>query len=659
MALLLKSRAKRARLGLLCIVISSSFGILWSVTTNSSITRGDGFPSHALSEATFPVDGKRLLLSKPKKKINLQNLIQNQTQRLMSSKPKNNIMSKKNFIQQKHSIPPKNYPVQKQSKKSLLQKNIGAFVRHNHTNRRGPFRGIGTFSGKNSLKQSAFAHGHKKMKKSLKMLRGQKGSYAIQDEDPNEDAVRAYSRIYQLQGEQQLEELARIYQLALDDWKVMKEGLKARLVGSGGSANKDKESAMRILINGSQVAPGSECDPAEVRSWPNDSRMLSLRSLHLAIPPRVATQLLRPAGLNRFWISKLTDFIKRTKALKRTLEGALERLSIEDTSSKRDKVSGRGKDAAAQPQGISPSGDNKSDENVDEVAKKEEDVQLVKALAYEARQSIEKTIEQLCAQSSKSEMDSESEGSESEASESEASESESSEQESDSSQPSASSSDTPQQPVTSKHNSIEPMQGLPRVSAGELEWNEVVYSTRQRGRQNHEDMSNSKWTNGRQHSQRRSQIPKLNVSRPLAATNSVSKLTKFGINQSHAKPIAEKTDSSEERDSGEKENFQQRFDQLTLEADSDDKVNHEHGSGENFQRSNDTNSEVDLLSSENESGSVDLEEERYQQTDRQLQALSKGVSAEYYNFDSVFLIFFCGIEDQESLIARNVLAINL
>jgi len=610
MARLVKSRVERARLGLLCTVISFSFGIPWSIPTTSSITRGGGFPSHALNEATFPVDGKRLLSSKPKKKINLQNLIQNQNQRFMPSKPKNNIMSKKNFIQQKQSIPPKNCPLQKQSKKSFLQKSIGAFVRHNHTNRRGPFRGIGTFSAKNSLKQSAFAHDHKKKKKSLKTLRGHNRSYAIQDEDPSEDAVRAYSRIYQRQGEQQVEELARIF-----------EGLKAHLLDSGGSANKDKASAMRMLINGSQVAPGSECDPAEVRSWLNDSRMLRL-SLQLAIAPRVATELLRPAGWNRFWISKLTDFIKRTKAIKRTLEGALERLSIEDsdTSSKRDKVSGRGKDSAAQPQGISPSGDNKSDENVDEMAKKEEDVQLVKALAYEARQSIEKTIEQLCAQSSKSEIDSESEGSESEASEAEvpeleasesgASESESSEQ--DSSQPSAYSSDTPQQSITNKQNSIEPMQGLPRVSAGELEWNEVVYSTRQKGRPNHEDMSNSKWTNGRQHSQRRSQIPKLNVSRSPATTNRSSNLTKLS-KQPH-----------EDEDSEEVQNFENGFDKLNLEEDSDDRVNHKYGTGANLQRSNDTNSEVEGLSSESESGSVDLEEEKHQQWYSQPEALGKG-----------------------------------
>jgi len=751
MARLVKSRVERARLGFLCTIISFSFGILRSILTSSSSTRGSGFPSHALSEATFPVDGKRLLSSKPKKKINLQNLIQNQNQRLMSSKPQKNIMSKKNFIPQNHTIQAKNSILQKQSKQSVRQKNVARFVRHNHTNRPGPFRGIGTFSGKNSLKQSTFAHDHKKKKKILEILRGHNRSYDIQDEDPSDDAVRAYSRIDQLQGEQQLEPFVRIDVFPLnlgaspasqDTLKDTRDSLAIRPVGQLTITLHEAEITKRSQDEGQSKAPeaarknkGLKANGSEICEWhpETSSSPDEVSGLSKEIKCAKVYDFQYRHSKEMKW-TKVYEFDTREyfQGLGESLEDLRGPLSIDYTSSTREQVPGKEKNPAGMLHGTAPafaqleanspdlrekildehynsdslnnlsiplkvdferlknkesygqlievlkmmeeqigtceldylqdnifwrtfptkylrfppSGDNKSDENVDEMAKKEEDVQLVKACAHEAsRHSIEKKSEQLCTQSSKSEMDSESEASESEASEAEVpelegSESEGSKQESDSSQPSASSSDTPQQAITNKQNSIEPMQGLPRVSAGELEWNEVVHSTRQRGRPNHEDMSN---TNCRQHSRNstagHSQIPKLNVSRALAATNRFSKLTKLS-KQSHGQPIAEEGDSSEDKHSEENQNFQNRFDKLTLGGDSDDKVNHEHGSGENFQRNNDTNSGVELLSSENESRGVQQEEEKNQQTDRQLQALGKGVSVEYYNFDSVFLIFF-------------------
>jgi len=170
MALLMKSRVKRARLGLLCGFISYCFGILRSITISTGISRSSGWPpdsNNSISEATFQTDAKRLLSSKPKKKINLQNLIQNQKQNsFQKTAGKRVVPSKmKNFLTQKQSGPSK---ISTPQKKPRAQKKLGSFLHHNNTN------GRGAFSLKHSFKQSAVAHDEKKKKEALKTFNRQK-----------------------------------------------------------------------------------------------------------------------------------------------------------------------------------------------------------------------------------------------------------------------------------------------------------------------------------------------------------------------------------------------------------------------------------------------------------------------------------------------------
>jgi len=331
-----------------------------------------------------------------------------------------------------------------------------------------------------------------------------------------------------------------------------------------------------------------------------------------------------------------------------TLQDALGRLSIEETSPKREQVSVQGKDPAGPPQEISPSdraggdqenktnkdGDNRRNDNIDELLKKEEDIvdtggncslpvkkeiivrALEQALIEGIRAARLASREQPCRQLSKVEIidlqklevrGSESEASEAEVSESEGSKSEASEQDSD--EFSASSSDTPVQNITNKQSSIEAVQDLPTVSAGELERNEGAPSARQKGGPNHNDIS----SNSREHFQRRSRIS--------TRTSRVSKST-----QAHDQPITEEPDS-EEADSEEKQNFEHityhvMFDKLTLEADSDDKVQVKNESGNNGQRTNESSREVAVLSSESGGGGVQEEEQKHQQVNRQRQPLS-------------------------------------
>jgi len=131
----MKSRVKRSGVRLLCDVIGWYLGVVDSIPS-ISITgslRG-GFSSDSLAETTFETDAKRLLSSKPKKKLNLQNLIQNQNLRFMPSKPKKSFIPQKNFVPQKQGMQAKNSVVQEQANESVLEKSIVSFLHHNGSN---------------------------------------------------------------------------------------------------------------------------------------------------------------------------------------------------------------------------------------------------------------------------------------------------------------------------------------------------------------------------------------------------------------------------------------------------------------------------------------------------------------------------------------------